>query len=1113
MRLIILFFFIFSFFCLNAQDCPPGSVTITSQAEMDVFAATYPNCTQINGHLTLNGEDDYSSIYPNLPVLKRITGSLAFYANSSASGFPNLEYVGGISDSYGTVGTFPVLDTIGGAGVWMSEPYGGLGFPSCPQLKYIGGSIQVSSIEGGRINSNNFPNVEYIGGDIRDYSDWADSDFSGFSNLRYVGGNIDIEEGEVDFFNTLDTIGGDLIFRQYEFSSSPLYIEITGLNQLEYIGGNFRLLGYEDICAQDLSGLSQLNYIGGDFEFYWQYQGSGGGDGCPNGITNLDGLQELEHIGGKVRIGQNDILDLDFLTSLESVGGNLEITYNGLQNIEGLNHVIDIGGELMIEGNSNLSECAVQAVCDYINSNGVTIIADNMVGCNSVQEVEAFCNVCTSNFVFTTQQEIDNFPVNYPECIHIEGNVTINGITSTEINNLDGLSEILSVSDTIFIIDNQALIDISGLENIDHAELNHVQISGNSMLSSCSIKSLCKFIGGEGTTSIYDNSGNCNSETEILDNCAVCPDGPIYLYSQAEVDEFPILYPNCNNILYPIEIKGNNINNLNSLIQIKQMEDCLTVRDCPALTNLSGLDNLESADCLTLRDNGLTDISALSNLTTVQNAFRLWNNSVDLAVLENLRYAGDFSIRNNSILTDLSALSSLDSLGNIYLYDNDNLVSLNGLQSFTEMGDITLRNNTALTSLNGLNNITRADGVKIESNVSIQSLEGFNNLTEVSYLSIGSYGSYGNTTLQSLSGLDNLETINGSLHIGRSEQLNNLEGLNSLTSIGGGFTIFDNSALNNLSGLENLIAVGGNLTMVYNYALASLEGLNNLEAIDGDLKIGYETAGIGGGEAGNSVQDISALSSLTSINGELHIVDNDNLTTLNFENLNHNTITHLIISWNANLSMCHAPVICDYLNAGGSSSIFWNDLGCYNEAEVETSCAALPIEITDPLRVHLNNKTAVLQWRTATEMNNSGFEIQRSKDGIEWERIGWQEGQGNTTTPQTYSYRDPNPIFGTSYYRLKQVDFNGDAEYSNVVSLRYIRNGVTVYPNPVKERLSLHTDYGAIQQIVIYDSTGRQVNQIAKPLNNIDVSILPKGIYIIKITLEDEDFYEKIIVE
>lgn len=175
-------------------------------------------------------------------------------------------------------------------------------------------------------------------------------------------------------------------------------------------------------------------------------------------------------------------------------------------------------------------------------------------------------------------------------------------------------------------------------------------------------------------------------------------------------------------------------------------------------------------------------------------------------------------------------------------------------------------------------------------------------------------------------------------------------------------------------------------------------------------------------------------------------------------------------------------------------------------------CNALPIEMTAPLRVHLNNQTAILTWKTATETNNSGFEIQRSKDGIEWQRIGWQVGQGNSLTLHTYTYIDKKPLDGTSYYRLKQVDLNGDFSYSNVVSLRYIRTQVSVYPNPVQDKLYIDTNEQPIDQVLIFDMTGRQF--IAKIVNNsIDVSTFPNGIYTIRLTVKDEDFYKKIIVE
>ena len=172
----------------------------------------------------------------------------------------------------------------------------------------------------------------------------------------------------------------------------------------------------------------------------------------------------------------------------------------------------------------------------------------------------------------------------------------------------------------------------------------------------------------------------------------------------------------------------------------------------------------------------------------------------------------------------------------------------------------------------------------------------------------------------------------------------------------------------------------------------------------------------------------------------------------------------------------------------------------------------LPIEITAPLRVRLQNKTALLEWRTATETNNAGFEIQRSQDGMTWEKIAWQDGQGTTTTTHRYTHRDIAPLFGTSYYRLRQVDFDGAFTYSNVVSLRYRRTQVSVYPNPVKDKLYIQTDEQAIEHVLIFDVTGRQITA-ALTDDTIDVSGFSKGIYTVKITVKGEDFYEKILVD
>lgn len=94
----------------------------------------------------------------------------------------------------------------------------------------------------------------------------------------------------------------------------------------------------------------------------------------------------------------------------------------------------------------------------------------------------------------------------------------------------------------------------------------------------------------------------------------------------------------------------------------------------------------------------------------------------------------------------------------------------------------------------------------------------------------------------------------------------------------------------------------------------------------------------------------------------------------------------------------------------------------------------LPIELAE-LAASYNGKNVVVEWSTASEQNNDYFTIQRTHDGRDFEDIGKVSGAGNSSTLQQYSFNDPFPYRGTSYYRIKQTDYNGEFEYSNVVSV------------------------------------------------------------------------------
>ena len=98
------------------------------------------------------------------------------------------------------------------------------------------------------------------------------------------------------------------------------------------------------------------------------------------------------------------------------------------------------------------------------------------------------------------------------------------------------------------------------------------------------------------------------------------------------------------------------------------------------------------------------------------------------------------------------------------------------------------------------------------------------------------------------------------------------------------------------------------------------------------------------------------------------------------------------------------------------------------------------------------NSSVTLHWRTASGINNQGFEIERSKDNVKFNKIGFVPGFGTTTESKSYSYSDKSIKRGTYFYRLKQVDFDGSYEYSDVVEaeLRAFNSYLLEqnYPNP-----------------------------------------------------------------
>lgn len=129
---------------------------------------------------------------------------------------------------------------------------------------------------------------------------------------------------------------------------------------------------------------------------------------------------------------------------------------------------------------------------------------------------------------------------------------------------------------------------------------------------------------------------------------------------------------------------------------------------------------------------------------------------------------------------------------------------------------------------------------------------------------------------------------------------------------------------------------------------------------------------------------------------------------------------------------------------------FWSDGMVVDDIFISVG-GALPVEFVS-FTGRADDRTNRLDWATASEVNNSHFEIERSIDGIAFERIGIEYGLGNSTELVEYYFIDENPL-AKAYYRLRQVDFDGQYEYSEIIIItRPVENilGGIIKPNPTK---------------------------------------------------------------
>jgi hypothetical protein len=171
----------------------------------------------------------------------------------------------------------------------------------------------------------------------------------------------------------------------------------------------------------------------------------------------------------------------------------------------------------------------------------------------------------------------------------------------------------------------------------------------------------------------------------------------------------------------------------------------------------------------------------------------------------------------------------------------------------------------------------------------------------------------------------------------------------------------------------------------------------------------------------------------------------------------------------------------------------------------------VPVELAS-FSATTDKNDVILTWYTATETNNSGFEVQRKTTG-EYESVAFVDGKGTTTETQNYLFRDKNLLSGTYTYRLKQMDFDGSFAYSDEVEIDIEQPDVFYlgqnYPNPFNPSTIIKYSVPAdgLVTLKVYDLLGKEVSTLVNDYKqagtfdvNFDGSNLSSGVYYYQLT-------------
>ena len=1014
--LFITFFVVPTIFIQAQSDTTyTGSITVTTQAEVDTLSTTLAGKTMIDGNVTIGYTDfgDSRSSITNLTPLSsivRITGNVWIQQNGqldNTNALNNLQTIGGYFD--------------------------------------VGSNDQLTSL-------GDFPVLDSIGENFRVFNNDQLTTLGDFSALQTIGGYFDVGSNDkltsLGDFPVLQTIGGN-----FDVGSNDKLTSLGDFPALQSIGGYFDVGSNDQLTS--LGDFPVLDSIGENFRVFNNDQ-----------LTSLGDFPALQSIGG--------YFDVLFNDKLFSIGSFPNLTSVGIGRV----YVPSLGEttdsvSIVVESNSNLVLCSWLENFLPTGSNAVTggiYVQNNATGCETSEEIKNPPPVLVvENHLFTYKDSTTT-------SFNIYANVRWQLVTSDDATWITSLSSDSSTHTSRITGENEATITLMHTRAPNETPrsttltLTAINEDGDELMNLATVTinftQLSTFYEGDITLSSQAEVNEFISNTAaILGNLTI---GYTLLRDSLSSSNIADLTPlsNITHITGNLRIRQNGLLvNLTGLDSLQTIGGYFSVEEGnDTLTSLGNFPELQSiGGYFSVNNNAkLTTLGDFPNLQTIGEYFSVFLNADlttlgDFSALQSI--GGYFSVNNNAKLTTLGDFPNLQTIGEYFsVFLNADLTTLGDFSALQSIGGyfgvvfnselIILGDFPALDSIGEYFRVSSNDKLTTIGDFPVlQSIGGYfsvsfdDQLTTLGdFPALDSIGEYfrvsSNDKLTTIGDFPVLQSIGGYFSVSFDDQLTTLGDFPALDSIGEYFRVSSNDKLTTIGDFPVLQSIGGYFSVSFDDQLTTLGDFPALQTIGGYFSVFNN----------DQLATLGNLPELQFIGGYFDVIFNDKLLSLgSFPNLTSIGIStfsvyvpsldesrdsvSIVVESNSNLVLC--SWLESFLPDGnhavtGDIYIQDNAMGCATTEEIKNPPPVLVAK--NPIFAHKDSTTtsfniyANVRWQLATSDDATWITSLSSGSSTHSSRI---TGENEATITLMHT-RAPNETPRSTTFTLTPINEEGE---------------------------------------------------------------------------------------